>query len=66
MVPTAETWWADIILLLQVRNVEMTVGPVWKQRRPSVVGFVNWPQSSRLMATKLDEISRVDIRNVEN
>ena len=51
---------------LIVRNFEMTVGSVSKQRRPTMVIFVNLPQSSRLIATKLNEISRVGIENVEN
>ena len=48
---------------LVVRYFEMTVGSVSNQRRPSRLGFVDRPQSSRFMATKLDEISRVGIEN---
>ena len=46
---------------LMVRIVKWALDPYL-----AMVGFVNWPEIWRFMATKLDEISRVGIGNVEN
>ena len=55
-----------VCLLPSPHGSKLTVGSVSKLICPRMVGLENWPQSSRFVATNLDEISRVGIKNVGN